>query len=60
MFFHVKMTHTTTNIAEIYMREIVILHGIARTIVSNKDTKFTLNFWKGFVTKLKFSTTCHP
>ena len=32
-FVLVKTTHTTTNIAEIYMREIARLHGIPRTIV---------------------------
>jgi hypothetical protein len=40
-FFLVKTTHTTTNIAEIYMREISRLHGILRTIVSDRDIKFT-------------------
>jgi hypothetical protein len=34
-----KTTHTTTNIAEIYIREIARLHGIPRTIVSDRDTK---------------------
>jgi hypothetical protein len=42
-FVPVKKTHTTTNIAEIYMRKIVRLHGIPRTIVSDRDTKFTSN-----------------
>jgi hypothetical protein len=32
-FVLVKTTHTTTNIAEIFMKEIVRLHGIPRTIV---------------------------
>jgi hypothetical protein len=32
-FFLVKTNHTTTNIAEIYMKEISRLHGIPRTIV---------------------------
>jgi hypothetical protein len=39
-----KMTHTTTNIAEIYMREIARLNGIPMEIVLNRDTKFTSNF----------------
>jgi hypothetical protein len=46
-FVPVKTTHTMTNIAEIFMKEIVRLHGIPRTIVSDKDTKFTSNFWRG-------------
>jgi hypothetical protein len=32
-FVPIKMTHMTANIAEIYMREIVRLHGIPKTIV---------------------------
>jgi hypothetical protein len=40
------------------------LHIIPKTIVSNKDPKFTSNFWKGlfegFGTNLNFSTTYHP
>jgi hypothetical protein len=46
-FMPVNMTHTTINIVEIYMNEIDRLHGIPKKIVSNKDTKFTLNFWRG-------------
>ena len=46
-FVLVNKTHTTTNIAEIYMTEIVRLHGIPRTIVLDKDTKFTSNLWMG-------------
>jgi hypothetical protein len=63
-FVPVKMTHTTTNIAEIYMREIDRLHGIPKAIVSDRETKFTSNLWrglfKGFGTNLNFSTTYHP
>jgi hypothetical protein len=42
-FVPVKMTHTTTNIAEIYMREIARLHGIPEEIVLERYTKFTSN-----------------
>jgi hypothetical protein len=63
-FVPVKKTHRTTNIAEIFMKEIVRLHGILRTIISGKDTKFTSNFcrvlFKGFGTNINFSTTYHP
>jgi transposase InsO family protein len=35
-----------------------------KEIISDRDTKFTSNFWKslfvGFETKLLFSTTYHP
>jgi hypothetical protein len=36
-FVPVKTTHTTTNIAEIFMKEIARLQGIPRTIVSYRD-----------------------
>jgi hypothetical protein len=59
-FVPVRMTHTIDNIANIYMREISSLHGITKTIVSDRDTKFNSNFWrrlfKGFGTNLNFST----
>jgi transposase InsO family protein len=63
-FVPVKTTHTIANIAEIFMKEIARLHGIPRTIVSDRDTKFNSNFWrgllKGFGTNLNFITTYHP
>jgi hypothetical protein len=63
-FVHVKTIHMTTNIAKIYMKEIARLHGIPRKIVSDRDTKFTSNFWKGlskgFGTNINFSTIYHP
>jgi hypothetical protein len=63
-FIPIKLTHKATNIEDIYMREIAKLHGVPRTIVLNRDPKFTSNFWmglfKGFGTNLNFSTTYHP
>jgi hypothetical protein len=60
----VKLTHKETNIVDIYMKEVAILHGIPKTIVSERDSKFTSNFWKGlfkgFGTNLNFITAYHP
>jgi transposase InsO family protein len=46
------------------MKEIARLHGIPRTIVSDRDTKFSSNFqrglFKGFGTNINFSITYHP
>jgi hypothetical protein len=63
-FIPVKTTSKAIDIANIFMKEIFILHGMPREIVSERDTKFTSSFWKslmvGFETKLFFSTTYHP
>jgi hypothetical protein len=46
------------------MREVAILHGIPKTIVFDRDTKFTSKFWKGlfkgFRMNLNFNTSYHP
>ena len=59
-FIPVKSTHNTNDIAKIFMKEIFGLHGLPKAIVSDRDVKFTSNFWKGFFadlgTKLNFST----
>jgi hypothetical protein len=63
-FVPVNMTQKTNNITEIYMRKIVRLHGIPKEIVSEKDTTFTSNLWrglfKGFGTNINFITSYHP
>ena len=46
------------------MDEIVRLHGVSLSIVSNRDPQFTSRFWKGLQlalgTRLNFSTAFHP
>jgi hypothetical protein len=63
-FIPVKISHKVANIVYVYMREIARLHGIPKTILFDRDPKFTSNFWKGlfngFGTNLNFSTTYHP
>ena len=66
-FFHfipLKTTHKATNVVDIFMREIAQLHGVPKTIVSDRDPKFTSKLWKGlfkgFGTNLNFSTSYHP
>jgi hypothetical protein len=63
-FIPMKVTHKATNIVDICMREVTCLHGIPKTIVSDRDPKFTSKFWKwlfkGFRMNLNFNTTYHP
>ena len=63
-FIHVKTTYKDANIADIFMKEIFRLHEIPKVIISDRDPKFTGNFWKtlfkGLDTKLNFSTPYHP
>ena len=47
-----------------YVEEIVRLHGVPLSIVSDRDPHFTSRFWKELQSalgiKMKFSTTFHP
>ncbi|KAA0037289.1 ty3-gypsy retrotransposon protein [Cucumis melo var. makuwa] len=59
-----KSTYTASKWGQLYMTEIVKLHGVPVSIISDKDARFTSKFWKGLQlalgTRLDFSTTFHP
>lgn len=52
------------NIAKLFFRYVVKLHGLPLTIILNRDTKFLSQFWRTLWfrlwSKLSFSTTYHP
>ena len=63
-FLAIKMDYSLERLAELYINEIVRLHGIPVSIVSDRDPRFTSRFWgslqEALGTKLKFSTSFHP
>jgi hypothetical protein len=54
----------TTELAWFYIRDIVRLHGMPESIVSDRNSKFTAKFWRelhrAMGTKLLMSTSFHP
>ena len=62
-FIIVKSTYKVANITNIFMKEIFRLHHVPKVIISDRDVKFTMNFWKalfkGLGTQLNFSIVHH-
>jgi len=63
-FLPVKNSYRPPEYADLYMAEIVKLHGIPRTIISNRGPQFTTHFWErmhnSLGTSLVRSTAYHP
>eukprot|EP00253_Pinus_taeda_P012316 PITA_12316 len=63
-FIPVQSTYRAAQVANIFMQNIFRLHGLPKTIISDRDVKFTSAFWRtlfeGLGTQLNFSTTYHP
>ena len=47
-FLIARMTFTLDEFYSMYIREIVRLHGVLVSIVSDRDHRFTTHFWKSF------------
>ena len=63
-FLAVWVTFTLERFYKLYIQEIVRLHGVPVSIVSDRDPRFTVHFWKSFQkaigTRLTMSTAFHP
>ena len=63
-FLAVRMTFALERFYRLYIQEIVRLHGVPVSIVSDREPRFTAHFWKSFQkamgTRLTMSTVFHP
>ena len=63
-FAATKTTITAPETAQVFFHEIVRHYGVPSAIVSDRDVRFTSNFWKALWkqlgTKLAMSTAFHP
>ena len=63
-FLAVKVIFTAEQLVELYLKEVVQLHGILLSVILDRDTKFVSKFWHRFQqamgTELCLSMTFHP
>ena len=63
-FLPIKITYSLEQLVDLYVKEIVRLHGVPMSIISDRDSRFTSTFWRSvhraIGTKLKFSIAFHP
>ncbi|XP_052623591.1 uncharacterized protein LOC128128868, partial [Lactuca sativa] len=63
-FLPIKESYKMERLTRLYLREIVRLHGVPKSIISDRDSRFTSQFWqslhKAMGTHLDMSTAYHP
>ena len=63
-FLVVRMTFIMEELCRVYVHEIIQLHGAPVSIISDRDPRFMVHFWKSFQkamgTQLLMSTAFHP
>src|SRR3954468_14884830 len=63
-FLPKKLTDSIKTLSQLYIDEIVRMHAVPLSIVSDRDPRFTFRFWQGLQaglrTQLHMSTAYHP
>jgi len=63
-FIPMNTKNSATDLVPLYIKDIVTLHGVPKSIVFDRDSKFVSNFWKSLHsalgTKLDMSVAFHP
>ncbi|KAH0658081.1 hypothetical protein KY289_026829 [Solanum tuberosum] len=63
-FLPVMTTHSAEDYAKLYLQEVVRLHRVPVSIISDRGAQFTAQFWKSFQkglgSKVNLSTAFHP
>ncbi|WMV58217.1 hypothetical protein MTR67_051602 [Solanum verrucosum] len=63
-FIPVHTSYSAERLARIYIRDVVRVHGVPVSIISNWGPQFTSSFWRTFHdelgTRVDLSTTFHP
>src|SRR3954470_12215424 len=63
-FLPMKMTNSIKTLSQLYIDEIVRMHGVPLSIVSDRDPRLTSRFWQGLQsglrTQLHMSTAYRP
>ena len=63
-FLSIREDIIATQLADLYISRIVVLHGVPKKIISDRGSLFTSKFWASFQqsmgTRISFSTAYHP
>jgi hypothetical protein len=44
-FILIRDTYDVTNVARVFVSEVILFHGIPKKIISDRDSRFTSRFW---------------
>jgi len=63
-FIPYRKTNDASGITNLFLKEVIILHGFIEKITSDRDKKFLSHFWQtlwnNLGSKLQYSSAYHP